>query len=127
MALSKRMEWIMRPPLPRDDYEPSELFERWLSQVTLFENIGLKYKLAIRFKMTALRILMSNKVYKFDNVKEQAKHDIPNNTPQGDIPAAQYSVVIIRLREYLIDKRLEHNFKRNADDRISVVSVIITT
>jgi hypothetical protein len=27
MALSKRMEWVMRPPVPKDDYELAEAFE----------------------------------------------------------------------------------------------------
>ena len=62
----------MRPPIPRDDYELSELFKRWLSQVTLLENMGQEYKFVIPFKMTPFRILLSNKVDKFDNIKEQA-------------------------------------------------------
>ena len=66
--------------------------------------------------MKVFRILMSNKVDNFDNIKEQAKHGIPANTPQRDIPVARYSIIIIILREYLTDKRLENNCERNADD-----------
>ena len=116
MALSKRMEWVMRPSVPRDDYELAEAFEKWMTQVTLLENIGDDYKLAIPFKVTALRTLMSNKIDKFDQIKEQAKNDIPTTTPSEDIPRVQFSIMVTKLREYLTDKRLESNFSKNKDD-----------
>ena len=67
MALSKRMQWIMAPPVPKDDYELSEGLD--------------EYKLQTPFKIAALRILMSNKVDKSDQLKEQAKNSIPQETP----------------------------------------------
>ena len=115
MAISKRIEWVMRPPIPRDDQELAELFERWMTKVTLLEAIGPEYILALPFKLTALRILMSNRVDKFDNLKDQAKQNIPANTLPADIPSTVYNVLITKLREYLTDKRLENNFK-NKDD-----------
>ena len=116
MALSKRMEWVMRPPVPRDDYELAEAFEKWMAQVTLLENIGEDYKLATPFKITALRTLMSNKIDKFDQIKEQSKVDTPTNTDPADIPKVQFLIMTNKLREYLTDKRLESNFNKNKDD-----------
>ena len=87
-----------------------------MSQVTLLENIGEDYKLATPFKITALRTLMSNKIDKFDQIKEQAKGDIPTTTEPTDIPKVQFLMMTNKLREYLTDKRLESNFSRNKDD-----------
>ena len=81
MALSKRMQWIMNPPVPKDDYELSEGLEKWMTQVTALANVGPEYKLQTPFKVAALRILMTNKVDKFDQLKEQAKSSIPIATP----------------------------------------------
>ena len=51
------------------------------AQVTALANVGPEYKLQTLFKVAALRILMSNKVDKFDQLKEQAKSSIPISTP----------------------------------------------
>ncbi len=80
MPLSKSMEWVMRLPVPRDDYELAEAFEKRMTQVTLLGKLGDDYRLATPFKITALRTFMSNNVDKFDQIKEQAKNDIPTTT-----------------------------------------------
>ena len=117
MALSKRMQWIMAPPVPKDDYELSEGLEKWMTQVTTLANMGDEYKLQTPFKIAALRILMSNKVDKFDQLKEQAKSSIPEGTPSENIQETLFASLIGKLREYVTEKRLESNFgKKNADD-----------
>ena len=55
----------MKSPVPKADYELSEVSEKWLTQMTRLENIGEDDKLSIPFKLAALRILMTNKVDKF--------------------------------------------------------------
>ena len=64
-----------------------------------------------------LEILMSNKVDKFDQLKEQAKNSIPEGTPSENIQETLFASLIGKLREYVTEKRLESNFgKKNADD-----------
>ena len=64
----------MNPPVPKNDYDLSEGLEKWMTQVTALANVGCEYKLQTPFKIAALRILMSNKVDKFDQLKEQSKN-----------------------------------------------------
>merc|ERR1711966_308166 len=117
MALSKRMQWIMSPPIPKDDYELSEGLEKWMTQVTALANMGDEYKLQTPFKIAALRILMSNKVDKFDQLKEQAKNTNLSDTPPENLQETLFASLINKLREYVTEKRLESNFgKKNADD-----------
>ena len=117
MALSMRMQRIMSPPVPKDDYALAEGLEKWLTQMTLLGNIGTEYKLSTPFKFAALRILMSNKVDKFDQLKEQTKSNIPTDAKAEDIQELNFDQFVNKLREYVTEKRLASNFnKRNADD-----------
>ena len=91
--------------------------KKWLTQMTLLENIGNDYKLSIPFKLAALRILMTNKVDKFDQIKEQAKNSVPSDTKEEEKQEEVFNQTVLKLREYITDKRLEANFhKKNADD-----------
>ena len=101
MALSKKMQWIMSPPIPKDDYELSEGLEKWMAQVTALANMGDEYKLQTPFKIAALRILMSNKVDKFDQLKEQVKNSIPQETLPENIQETLFTSLIGKLREYV--------------------------
>ena len=60
MALSKRVQWIMSPPVPKDDYELSEGLEKWITQMTALANVGPEFNLHTPSKVAALRILMTN-------------------------------------------------------------------
>ena len=117
MALTKRMQWVMSPPIPKDDNELSEGLERWITQMTTLSNIGDEFKLATTFKFAALRILMTNKVDKFDQLKDQAKGSVPPGTPQSILQETIFTIFVQKLREYVTEKRLESNFnKKNSDD-----------
>ena len=107
----------MNPPIPNDDYELSEVFEKWLTHMTTLESIGADYKLATPFKFAAVRVLMINKVDRFDQIKEQVKGTMPPGLPQEKLQDEMFSATIAKLREYITDKRLESNMARkNADD-----------
>ena len=80
------------------------------------ENIGDDYKLPISFKTAALNILMTNKSDAFHQIKEQAKLNIPSTTTPEDTPTATFDNVILKLREYITDKRLETNYRTKRDD-----------
>ena len=117
MALSKRMQWIMNPPVPKDDYELSEGLEKWITQMTALANVGREYILQTPFKFAALRVLMTNKVDKFDQLKEQAKGSAPQDIAPELLQETIFTIFIQQLREYVTEKRLESNFgRKNADD-----------
>ena len=84
--------------------------------ITIKENIGVDHKLPIPFKTAALNILMTSKSDTFYQIKEQAKLNIPNNTPPQDTPEATFESIILKLREYITDKRLETNDRTKRDD-----------
>ena len=87
-----------------------------MNQLTIMENIGDDYKLPIPFKTAALNILMTNKSDAFHQIKEQAKLNIPSTTAPEDTPKATFDNVILKLREYITDKRLETNYRTKKDD-----------
>ena len=66
--------------------------------------------------MTALKHLMASKADKLDFITEQAKISIDKDTPADQIPDILFRIVVNKVREFLTDKRLESNFRRNADD-----------
>ena len=70
MALSRRMQWIMSPPMPNNDYGLPGGLGKWMTQMTALANVGPDYKLQSPFKVAALRILMTNKVDQFYQLKE---------------------------------------------------------
>ena len=88
----------MSPPVPKDGYELSEGLEKWITQMTALANVGSEFKMPTPFKFAALRILMTNKVDNFDQLKEQAKSSIPQDTPPENIQETIFTNFINKLR-----------------------------
>ena len=99
MAIQERSRQVMNPQPPKQDSELSAVFENWVNQLNLVESQGQEYRLPAAYKITSLRLIMSNKQDKFDDFM-QAVESVTNLEKK-------FEALVKKIREYANTKRLE--------------------
>ena len=63
----------MNPQPPKQESELSAVFESWIGQLLLVESQGQSYRLPAAYKITSLRMIMSNKLDKYDDMLQSVE------------------------------------------------------
>ena len=99
-AIQERIGSIMSPPTPKKDEDLAGIFEAWIKEVRLIEELGADYHLPYTFKVTAIKIMMGNKRDRFDHISQMVKN------MQGS-EKDKYDIMVQQVRELMAELRLQ--------------------
>ena len=115
MALSKRSEWVMNPPIPKNSLELAMLIPKWMHEITQLSNYGEDYDLGVSYKMTALKIMMTKFKDHFVGMKEAAE-------AKSSVKKNQYDELLKRVTNFATEQRLDDNYAKSKSDPMDISS-----
>ena len=113
LALSKRTEWVMSPPMAKNPQELAMLIPKWTHEITQLANYGEDYDLRIPYKITALKLMMTKFKDHFVNMQEASE-------AKSTVKQEQYEELLKRVTNFATNQRLEENFQKSKSDPMDI-------